>query len=130
MKKVLSLLAVLLVVVACSAKSESFKGKDYKMVNAMNGAEITLGFSAKENRFFGQVVNRYFGSYTQDGNKITFGPAGSTMMMGPEPLMEAENQYLRSLPDVKTFAIDGKKLTLKMADGKELVFEETGTIQE
>ncbi len=123
-------MAVLLVVTACSSQPESFKGKDYKMVDAMNGADITLAFSNKDNRFFGKVVNRYFGSYTTEGDKIEFGPAGATMMMGPQPLMEAEQNYLSSLPQVKTFALDGKKLTLKMADGKELVFEETGLIKE
>lgn len=130
MKKLFCLMAVLLVITGCSTKPESFKGKDYKMVDALNGAEITLGFSAKDNRYFGKIVNRYFGSYTQEGNKIEFGPAGATMMMGPQPMMDAEYQYLRSLPTVKTFALDGKKLTLKTADGKELVFEEIGAVKE
>ena len=37
--------------------------------------------------------------------------------------------YLRQLPTVKTFSLDGKKLVLKTADGKELVFDEIGNVK-
>ena len=47
------------------------------------------------------------------------------MMAGPQELMTAEQEYLQFLPTVKHF-----KLTLSGADGKELVFEETGTVSE
>lgn len=129
MNKLLSVVLALMVVVGCAAKSESFKGKEYKLSDAENGAAITLGFSADENRFFGKIVNNYFGTYTLEGNNISFGPAGSTMMMGPEPLMNAESNYLRALPTIKTFSLDGNKLVLKTADGKELVFEEIGEVK-
>lgn len=129
MNKFLSIALALLVVVGCAAKAESFKGKEYKMANAENDAVITLGFSADENRFFGKIVNNYFGTYTLDGNNISFGPTGSTMMMGPMPMMDAEGNFLKTLPTIKTFSLDGKKLTLKTAAGKDLVFEETGEVK-
>lgn len=130
MKKFLGVMGMAVIMAACTAQGDSFKGKDYKMQNALNDAEITLGFSAKSDRFFGGVVNRYFGTYKVDGDKIEFSPAGTTMMMGPEPLMEAEQAYLSSLPQIKTFSLDGKKLILKAADGKEYVFDETGAVEE
>ncbi len=129
MKKLLSVFLGILVMAGCTAKAESFKGKEYRLSGAENNAEITLGFSADENRFFGKVVNNYFGTYTVEGNNISFGPAGATMMMGPRPLMDAESNYLRLLPTVKTFSLDGKKLVLKTADGKELVFDEIGNVK-
>lgn len=130
MKKLLSLMFALVLTVACSSSEDSFKGKEYKMQDAANNAEITLGFDAKESRFFGKVVNNYFGQYEVDANSIKFGPAGATMMAGPENLMKAESQYLMTLPTVNSFVLEGKKLTLKTADGKELVFEEIETAQE
>ncbi len=130
MKKLLSLMIAFVLTAACSAQENSFKGKEYKMNDAANQAEITLGFDAKESRFFGRVVNNYFGKYEMDGTTIKFGPAASTMMAGPENLMKAESQYLMTLPKVNSFVLEGQKLTLKTADGKELVFEEVEKTQE
>ncbi len=115
---------------ACSSSENSFKGKEYKMQDAANNAEITLGFDEAENNYHGQIVNNYFGQYEVDGNNIKFGPAGATMMAGPENLMKAESQYLLTLPTITSFTLDGKKLTFKTAEGKELVFEEVETAQE
>lgn len=129
MNKLLAALAGIFLCAACSSQTDGFAGKEYKLVNAPADATITIGFDGAENRYFGQsAVNRYFGSYTQDGEKIEFGPAGVTMMAGPEPLMQAETQYLQDLAAVKTYKLDGKKLVLTNSDGKELVFEETGPV--
>lgn len=132
MSKLFSLILGTLLFAACTAETpDSFVGKEYKLQNAPANAEITLGFDGKENRFFGKsAINNYFGSYTLDGDKITFGPAGATMMAGPQELMTAEQEYLQFLPTVKHFKLDGEKLILSGADGKELVFEETGTVSE
>ena len=129
MKKLLAAVAGILMFAACSSKADSFVGKEYKMVNAPADAAITIGFDGSESRYFGKsAVNRYFGSYTIDGNTLEFGPAGVTMMAGPEPLMQAESEYLQDLSTVNSYKLEGKKLTLINSDGKELVFEETGPI--
>ena len=129
MRKILSFMFAVILLSACSSDDASLKGKEYKMKDAVNNAEITLGFDANENRYFGRVINNYFGQYTIEGETIKFGPAGATMMAGPQNLMEAESQYLTTLPNVNSFVLDGKVLTLKTSDGKELVFEEIGEIQ-
>lgn len=129
MKKFLSVFLCILIMSGCGAKAESFKGKEYKLRNAENNAEIILGFGADGNRFFGKVVNNYFGTYAVEKDNISFGPAGATMMMGPEALMDAESNYLQMLPAITSFSLDGKKLVLKTADGKELVFEEIGNVK-
>ena len=132
MSKILSLLAGVLLFAACSSQEQnSFVGKEYKLTQAPNNAEISLGFDGKENRYFGKsAVNNYFGAYTLEGENLSFGPAGATMMAGPEPLMKAEQEYLQFLADVKSYKLEGKKLILNASDGKSLTFEETGTVAE
>ena len=132
MSKILSLLAGVLLFAACSSQEQnSFVGKEYKLTQAPNNAEITLGFDGKENRYSGKsAVNNYFGAYTLEGENLSFGPAGATMMAGPEPLMKAEQEYLQFLADVKSYKLEGKKLILNATDGKTLTFEETGSVSE
>lgn len=123
MKKLLAFLGLVLMVAGCS-RQPSFQGKTYQMQNAQNDAEIILEFAADEPRYFGSVVNRYFGTYELDGSKIKFGPAGATMMMGPEELMEAEYNYLQILPRVVSYKMDGTSLVLVTNNGQELGFKE------
>ena len=126
MPKFLSLLSAVFLFSACSSSSEeSFVGKEYTLQNTPEQVEITLGFDGAESRFYGNAaVNNYFGTYTLDAQKLTFGPAGATMMAGPEPLMDAEREYLQFLPTVTTYKLEGKELTLQSKDGKELKFIE------
>ena len=130
MKKFLSTVLACGLLAACSAQDNSFKGKEYKMSDTANNAEITLAFAQDENRYFGKVVNNYFGQYETEGNTLKFGPAGATMMAGPENLMKAESQYLMTLPQVNAFVLEGKNLTLKTSDGKDLIFIEVGEVKQ
>lgn len=128
LKKIVSVLVMALGLTAC-AKSENIKGNEYVMLDAPNGAEITLMFSDTDNRASGKVVNRYFGTYTIDGDKLTFGPMGSTMMMGPEPLMQAEYQYLQDLPKTISYQATGDGLTLTLSDNRQLKFKKISGTQ-
>ncbi len=124
MKKVLAMF-LLFGLWACSSQPEySFKGKEYKLLQAQNDALITLGFAPEENRYFGKIVNNYFGTYEQDGEKITFPPAASTMMMGPQDMMEAEANFLQILPRIKSWKVEDNTLVLITDNGQELGFEE------
>lgn len=117
----------LVLVAACSEADGSFSGKEYKLLKAPENAEITIAFDEKEPRFHGQsAVNRYFGSYKLDGTKLIFGPIGSTMMAGPQNMMEAESIYLQFLPEVVGYKLESDRLILVNKEGKELVFEEVG----
>ncbi len=122
MKKIAAL-GLALAISACSDRPE-FAGKTYQLLEAQNGAEIILEFAKDEPRFSGSVVNRYFGDYQLDGSKIKFGPAGSTMMMGPEDQMEAEYNYLQILPRIKSYKMDGSNLVLITDNGQELGFKQ------
>lgn len=122
MKKILAV-GLALLAAACS-REPAFVGKAYQMMEAQNNAEIILEFAKDEPRFYGSVVNRYFGNYETDGSKIKFGAAGSTMMMGPEELMEAEYNYLQILPRVESYKMEGSNLVLITGNGQEIGFKE------
>ncbi len=125
MNKLLAVAFTLMLVAACSKEPASINGKEYKLVNTPDNAVVTIAFEETGDKFSGQApVNRYFGSYVIEGEAFTFGPAGSTMMAGPENLMKAEYEYLQFLPTVKTYKVDGKKLTLSNEAQEELIFEE------
>ena len=128
MKKFWAAAFALALTAACSEAGGSFSGKEYKLLEAPENAEITIAFDEEEPKFYGQsAVNRYFGSYKLDGTKLIFGPIGSTMMAGPQNMMKAESIYLQFLPEVVGYKLEGKSLTLVNKEGKELVFEEVGS---
>ena len=79
MKKIVYVLSLLFAISACGGDNTTFENNAYQLRNAKNGAEITLGFDGKDKRFFGRsAINRYFGTYKTEGNKLTFGRVYST----------------------------------------------------
>lgn len=104
---------------ACGSEPATIAGHEY-MYTPVPDMEITLGFDAHENRYYGRAVNSYFGNYKTDGASMTFSPAGTTMMMGPRSHMEAERVYLNDLENVRQYRADTHTLTLILADGREI----------
>lgn len=124
------LLAMAVMLFACNSSQELPANKLYKLNDAKNDAEITITFNPQDGRMAGKAaVNRYFGTYKTNGNKITLGPVGSTMMMGPQPLMEAEQDYLQTLPKITSFSVKDDNLTLTASDGRKLVFTQVAEDQ-
>jgi heat shock protein HslJ len=79
----------------------------------------SLGITASffKDQMSGQApVNSYFTDYTTEGESITFGPIGSTMMAGDPKLMSAEAAYFELLGTVTAFAMTPEKLTLKAGE--------------
>ena len=66
-------------------------------------------------------MNRYFAGYEAEGEALTIGPAGSTMMMGPEDLMQQEMAFLSALGTAYAFHVDGDTLEI-VFDGGSLRF--------
>lgn len=65
----------------------------------------------------GEVVgsggcNNFFGSFTQNGRLITFGPLASTRMACPPPIMDAERDFMQMLEHVRAVDATFKELTL------------------
>lgn len=129
MKKILGLMLGLCTLLGCSDVSQPkiLQGRSFILQNAENDAQITLEFSASEYKYYGQVVNNYFGDYKISAKNINFGNGGLTMMMGPQDLMQAEHNYLQDLAKVNEYQLNGDALTLTTSNGKKLVFRETGT---
>ncbi len=102
------------------------KGTNY--MAQQNGVNIALAFDPNDMTVHGQIVNLYNGPYIADGNKIKFGNMATTMMMGPQPAMEVEQQFLQFMNTADTYEISDSKLTIKNADGQEIVFEQVAEI--
>lgn len=97
-------------------------------VSDQPGVTITLSFDANEMMANGRVVNLYHGPYSVDGDKIQFGEMASTMMMGPQDAMNAEQEYFRFLPTVTTYDLSDGRLVLRDASGKEMVFTQVAEL--
>ncbi|KAF1077256.1 META domain-containing protein [Methanogenium sp. MK-MG] len=94
------------------------------MVSVIAGSEITLIFDEEGGIAGSAGINNYFASYETDGNALSFGVCGSTMMAGPEDLMMQESTYLKLLSETASFSAEGDELKLYDSDGKVLlVFE-------
>lgn len=122
--------AGILALAACDngANSASLKGKNF--VADSNGTPIILVFDANEMRVNGQIVNLYNGVYEIHGKNIKFGPMATTMMMGPAAAMDAERDYFQFLDTVETYDFNKNRLTLKGADGREIVFQQVESLEE
>ncbi len=66
--------------------------------------------------------NSFSGDYKVDGDKITFGPISSTLMMCADTATgDQETAVLNTLTGTVTFVIDGDTLTLTSADGSSVI---------
>ena len=89
------------------------------VVSVIIGTEITADFGEDGQLTGSASCNNYFASYETEGDNITIGPAGSTMMACPEPegIMEQEQQYLAALETAATYKITGLALEMRTAEG-------------
>jgi heat shock protein HslJ len=90
-------------------------------------AGITAAFDGSQVSGF-SGVNQYTGAYSADSDgSFDAGPLASTLMAGPEPLMQVEATYLALLDEAESFSVESGRLTLATADGATLVFEVAAT---
>jgi heat shock protein HslJ len=67
--------------------------------------------------------NRFTGGFRREGDTLTVGPLGGTMMACPEPRMAIEKAFLDGLSGPHRVAISGDRLTLTPASGSPLAFQ-------
>lgn len=103
--------AFLLFLCACSPKAETPVGKDFVLTQPTQPMPITLTLDAN-GRFYGKAVNNYFGVYQINKNQIQMDLQGQTMMMGPMPHMQAEDNFFKSLREIKSFDFKNNQLIL------------------
>ncbi|BCV56966.1 heat-shock protein HslJ [Shewanella algae] len=65
--------------------------------------------------------NNFFGTYSQEGQKLKLSPAGSTMKACVDALMAQEQLVMQALPQVTQGEVSNGKLLLKSDDGKVLL---------
>jgi heat shock protein HslJ len=101
--------------------AQSLAGADWRITEIAGapvpeGAEVTMAFS--DGRVAGKAAcNRYFGSFEAGDGTLKVGPAGSSMMACPEPLMATEQAFHAALMQVTGFSVSGNSLTLTGPDG-------------
>jgi len=88
------------------------------MTDALEGTTVTLVFGDNATLSGSAGCNLYSASYTINGPAIAVGLVVSTLMYCDEPgVMEQESAYLGLLGAVKSFSIEGEKLTLMDENG-------------
>lgn len=94
-------------------------------VEAMADREVTAEFSADGRVAGNATCNQYFAGYEVDGDQLTVGQAGSTMMAcDPPEAMQQEADYLAALQSAAAHAIAGDQLTItNEAGGVVLTFK-------
>ena len=99
---------------------ESYLNADSETVDALPESGARAEF--KNGEVTGTSgCNRFFGSYEVDGNSISIGPLGSTLMACPPPLMDQEFGFMTSFQSAATYEISGDTLTMSNADGEVVV---------
>lgn len=92
-------------------------------------AELTFG---DDGRVSGRAtVNRVFGPYEIDGDVISFGALGTTMMAGPQDAMDQEQLLLQALGRTLTVVVapGGVPITL-LAEGRPALVLEHAVVTE
>ncbi len=85
-------------------------------------SEITAIFADDGSLYGSAGCNSYSTKYQIGGNSITIQPAATTMMAcSDSAVMDQETLYLTTLEKAKTFEIIGYRLSLKDAEGKEII---------
>lgn len=89
------------------------------VVSVLRGTSLTLSFSPEGKVAGSAGCNRYAGSYSASGEKVSIGQLASTRKMcaRPEKIMEQEAAFLKVLEGAAVARLDGNRLELRNADG-------------
>ena len=88
------------------------------VVSLLDGTTLTLSFGANGSATGSAGCNRFSGSYTTNGQKVSIGPLAATRKMctRPEAIMEQEAAYLKALMMGQRVRIDGDRLEIRTDD--------------
>jgi heat shock protein HslJ len=122
-------LAAALLLAACGAGGgQNLAGTSWRLVEANGqlvpeGVEATITFEEGGQVSGSGGCNSYGGTYSVDGNSITFSQIISTMMAcQDEGVMALESTFLDALNAGGTFDVQGNTLTIDAANGTTLNF--------
>lgn len=126
--KILTLALLILVLAACGgttpAAPASLAGTSW-VLQTLNGQPLVAGTTITLDFTGGEIggtagCNQYGGSYTVEGDQLTFGMLFMTEMycMDPEGVMAQESAYLETLATVARYRMAGERLELLDSDGQ------------
>ncbi|MGL5356162.1 MAG: META domain-containing protein [Cetobacterium sp.] len=125
MKKVLLFLFTAILFVGCFGQKKDLStqliGNTYYLQGVVEDSVIDITFE-KERLGGSSGVNRYFGEYKLDGNKISIQNPGSTKMMGPPDLMTQEDTFLKNITESDEIKVTEEGILIKTKSGVELNF--------
>ncbi|MBK9125005.1 MAG: META domain-containing protein [Chloroflexi bacterium] len=109
------------------ASALSLEGAEWTLVSIdgaalVDGTEITLVFDG-EGVSGSAGCNRYSGSYTVDGDTLSFGPFVTTRMACTEAIMAQERAFLTALEAATAYRIADGQLVIVYGDEQELIFD-------
>lgn len=125
---------VVVVMVACSDDEGSndaspLEGTTWTLTSADGTdavAEATANLTLTDGQASGSGgCNSFNGSYTLDGDQLSFGPLASTQMACEEPVMAQEATVFSVLGAAESYSIDGDQLTISSPAGS-LVYTAEG----
>jgi heat shock protein HslJ len=96
-----------------------------EVVEAVPGTPVTATFADGAVGGSGGC-NTYSGSYTVDGDAITFGPIISTLIACEDPIGTQEQAYFAALGRADSFEVSGGVLTLSEGDTELASFTDAG----
>lgn len=96
----------------------SIAGEEVALPDSLSEAAPFIEFNAAESRIHGNTgCNIMNGTYTMDGKKLTFGGMATTMMAGPQELMELESKVLNAVNNAASFK-SGPEGTVQILDAE------------
>lgn len=127
---IISFISIL--VIGCTSQSTpNFEGTSWKLdtylssidhlVSPTSSTNLTLEF--KDGRISGlSGCNSFFAKYTVEGKSMSFGLIGATKMLCTnQGVMEQEQTYFMRLESVKSYKIEGNKLSLIDGNNKTVL---------
>ncbi len=77
-------------------------------------SQATLGFPESGRVAGNGSCNRFFGTYTQTGQKISFSQMGSSRMACPGTASDQEARYLAALQKAVGFELEASRLVIRL----------------
>lgn len=96
----------------------SYNNGKQAVVSVISTTSVTAEFGADGKVSGNGGINSYGGSYTTEGaNAISVGQLNSTMMAGPQEVMDQEAAYLKALQSATKYSISGDQLEMRDDSG-------------
>lgn len=101
----------------------SVSGEQVVLADSLSEAAPFIEFNVAEGRFHGNTgCNIMNGEYTFAGDSLSFSPAATTMMAGPQELMDLESKVLNAISNAATVnAVETGKIQVLDAEGNVLM---------